>query len=183
MWPLCNALSHTLILWLCLVRIWCYLTDNQKVPNIGTVFWVTIYPPLHSPLFTPSELPFPSSTITETENSQLFAAPPLTPTQNSQLPNPYPILSIPQPTSTITMMVHLTSYTMPMHNEHAAPTFNSFKPRELSRYFEDLEQLMRQAAIDTEEEKKQQVLMLCWLQHKTNLENILQIYRQQQNLQ
>jgi hypothetical protein len=47
---------------------------------------------------------------------------------------------------------------MPMRNERAAPTFDSSKPRELSRYFEDLEQLMRRAAIDTEEEKKQQVL-------------------------
>ena len=54
-----------------------------------------IYPPLHSPLFTPSNLPSPSSTITETKNSQLFATPPLTPTQNSQLTDPYPILSIP----------------------------------------------------------------------------------------
>ena len=45
------------------------------------------------PLFTPSELPSPSSTVTETENSQLFATPPLTPTQNSQLQTP--ILSYP----------------------------------------------------------------------------------------
>ena len=100
-----------------------------------------IYPPLHSPLFTPSKLPSPSSTLTETENSQLFVTPPLTPTQNSQLPDPYPILSIPQPISTIATMA--TSYTMPMCNEHAAPTFDSSKPGELSRYFEDLTQLMR----------------------------------------
>ena len=45
-----------------------------------------------------------------------------------------------------------------MHNEHAAPTFDSSKPRKLSRYFEDLKQLMRQAAIASEEENKQQVL-------------------------
>ena len=37
-----------------------------------------------------------------------------------------------------------TSYTMPMCNEHTAPTFDSSKPRELSRYFEDLEQLKQQ---------------------------------------
>ena len=48
-----------------------------------------------------------------------------------------------------------TSYTMPMCNEHAAPTFDSSKPTELLRYFEDLEQLMRRAAITSEEEKKQ----------------------------
>ena len=100
-----------------------------------------IYPPLHSPLFTPSELPSLSSSAAETEHSQLFTMPPLTPTQNSRLLNSYPIYSIPQPISTTVTMA--TSYTMPMHNECAAPTFNSSRPRELSRYFEDLEQLMR----------------------------------------
>ena len=49
-------------------------------------------------------------------------------------------------------------FTMPMHNEHVAPTFNSAKPRDLSRYFEDLELLMRCTKIATEEEKKKQVL-------------------------
>ena len=89
--------------------------------------------------------------------------PPLTPTQNSQLPNPYPILSIPQPISTTITMA--TSYTMPMCNECTALTFDSSKPRELSRYFEDLEQLMRWAAIASEEEKKQQVL--CYVDFNT----------------
>ena len=51
-----------------------------------------------------------------------------------------------------------TPFTMPMRNEHAAPTFDSTKPRELSRYFEDLELLMQRADIATEEEKKKQVL-------------------------
>ena len=122
-----------------------------------------IYPPLHSPLFTPSKLPSPSSTVTKTKHSQLFATPPLTPTQNSQLPNSYPILSNFQPIlTTVTMAI---SYTMPMHNECTAPTFNSSKPRELSRYFEDLEQLMRWATITSEEEKKQQVL--CYVDFNT----------------
>ena len=52
-----------------------------------------------------------------------------------------------------------------MCNEHAAPTFDSSKPRELSRYFEGLEQLMRRAAIALEEEKKQQVL--CYVNFNT----------------
>ena len=47
---------------------------------------------------------------------------------------------------------------MPMRNERAAPTFDSSKPRELLRYFEDLEQLLKRAAIDDEEDKKKQVL-------------------------
>ena len=115
-----------------------------------------IYPPLHSPLFTPSELPLPSSTVTKTEHSQLFVTPPITFTHNSQLLNSYPIHSIQQPISTTATMA--TSYTMPMCNERTAPTFDSLKPRELSRYSEDLEQLMRRAAITSEEEKKQQVL-------------------------
>ena len=122
-----------------------------------------IYPPLHSPLFAPSKLPSPSYTVTKTKHSQLFMTPPLTPTQNSQLPNSYPILSNPQPISTTVTMA--TSYTMPMHNECTAPTFNSFKPRELSRYFKDLEQLMRRAAIASEEEKERQVL--CYVDFNT----------------
>ena len=58
-----------------------------------------------------------------------------------------------------------TSYTKPMRNEPAAPTFNSSKPRELSRYVEDLKQLMRQAMIASEEEKTQQVL--CYVDFNT----------------
>ena len=54
---------------------------------------------------------------------------------------------------------------MPMHNEHAVPTFDSSKPRELSRYFEDLEQFMRRVAIASEEGKKQQVL--CYVNFNT----------------
>ena len=54
---------------------------------------------------------------------------------------------------------------MPLCNEHAALTFDSSKPRELSRYFEDLKQLMRQAIIITEGEKKQQVL--CYVNFNT----------------
>ena len=122
-----------------------------------------IYSPLHSPLFTPSKLSSPSSTVTGTEHSQLFMIPSLTPTQNSQLPNSYAMLSNPQPISTTVTMA--TSYTMPMHNECAAPICDSSKPRELSRYFEDIEQLMRQATITSEEEKKQQVL--CYVNFNT----------------
>ena len=54
---------------------------------------------------------------------------------------------------------------MPMHNQHAAPTFDSSKLRELLRYFEDLKQLMRRATIAWEEEKKQQVL--CYVDFNT----------------
>jgi hypothetical protein len=51
-----------------------------------------------------------------------------------------------------------TTYTMPMRNERTAPTFDSSKPRELSRYFEDLEQLMERATISDQQDMKKQVL-------------------------
>ena len=51
-----------------------------------------------------------------------------------------------------------TPFTMPMRNECMAPTFDSTKPWELSRYFEDLELFMWYVKIATEEEKKKQVL-------------------------
>jgi hypothetical protein len=51
-----------------------------------------------------------------------------------------------------------TTYTMPMCNERAAPTFDSSKPRELSQYFEDLEQLIKRAVISDQQNMKKQVL-------------------------
>src|SRR6202789_2394060 len=38
--------------------------------------------PLRSPLFTPSEFPSPTTTVSETDVSQFFTTPPLTPIQN-----------------------------------------------------------------------------------------------------
>jgi hypothetical protein len=59
-----------------------------------------------------------------------------------------------------------TTYTMPMHNEHEAPTFDSSKkPRELSQYFEDLEQLMKHASISNQQDMKKQVL--CYVDFST----------------
>src|SRR6202789_1844345 len=39
--------------------------------------------PLQSPLFTPSEFSSPTTTVSETDVSQFFTTPPLTPIQNS----------------------------------------------------------------------------------------------------
>ena len=47
---------------------------------------------------------------------------------------------------------------MPMCNERAAPTFDGSNPRELPRFFEDLESLMERALITSETEMKKQVL-------------------------
>jgi hypothetical protein len=45
-----------------------------------------------------------------------------------------------------------------MCNECTAPTFDSSKPRELSRYFEDLEQLIKCTSISDQQDMKKQVL-------------------------
>ena len=52
----------------------------------------------------------------------------------------------------------MTAVPMPIRGERAAPQFSSSKPREVGRYFEDLEYLMARADIKTDKEKKTQVL-------------------------
>jgi hypothetical protein len=47
---------------------------------------------------------------------------------------------------------------MPLQNERAALTFNSTKPRELPRFFEDVEQLFDRANVTNKSEKKQYVV-------------------------
>ena len=115
------------------------------------------FTPLHFPLFSPSEFPSPSKS---TEASQLFTTPSHTLTQSS-FPDPPHLL--PNPVQPIATMA--ATYVMPMHNERAIPTFDSSKPRELFRYFEDLKQLMKHTAIDNKQEKKQQVL--CYVNFGT----------------
>jgi hypothetical protein len=51
-----------------------------------------------------------------------------------------------------------TTYTIPMCNEHAAPTFDNSKARELSQYFDDLEQLIKHTSVDDQQDMKKQVL-------------------------
>jgi Protein of unknown function (DUF4100)/Aspartyl protease len=46
------------------------------------------------------------------------------------------------------------TFTMPMRSDHGAPRFDTSRPRELSRYFEDLELLLSKAAITVEADKK-----------------------------
>ena len=47
---------------------------------------------------------------------------------------------------------------MPARGEHAAPTFDRTKPRELIRFFEELEYLFTRAALQQDAEKKKHVL-------------------------
>jgi hypothetical protein len=118
--------------------------------------------PLHSPLFSPSEFPLPNNSVSENKTSQLLATPPLTPTQASFTQSQQPLSN---PTQNLPIATMATTYTMPMHNERAAPTFDSFKPRELSRYFEDLEQLIKHAPISDQQDMKKQVL--CYVDFST----------------
>jgi hypothetical protein len=110
---------------------------------------------LHLPLFSPSEFASPSNSVFKNETSQLFVTLPLTPTQAS-FTQSQQLLS--DPTQNLPIATMVTTYTMPMHNECAAPTFDSSKPRELSRYFEDLEQLIKHASISNQQAMKKQVL-------------------------
>jgi hypothetical protein len=129
---------------------------------------------LHSPLFSPSEFPLPNNSVSKNETSQLFETPPLTPTQASFTQSQQPLSDSTQNLPVITME---TTYTMPMYNEHAAPTFNSSKPRELFQYFEDLEQLMKHASISDQQDIKKQVLRYVDFSTGTNLEDIPGILR------
>jgi hypothetical protein len=47
---------------------------------------------------------------------------------------------------------------MPARGERAAPTFDKTKPRELTRFFNELEYLFNRAAIESDTDKKVQVV-------------------------
>ena len=47
---------------------------------------------------------------------------------------------------------------MPARGEDTAPIFNKFEPRELPRFFDELEYLFMRAAITTEADKKRHTL-------------------------
>ena len=51
---------------------------------------------------------------------------------------------------------------MPARGERAAPTFDTSKPRELIRFFEELEYLFTCASLEEESEKKKHVL--CYVE-------------------
>ena len=47
---------------------------------------------------------------------------------------------------------------MPAHGGHATPSFDQSKPRELARFFEELEYLFERADLNQEADKKKHVL-------------------------
>ena len=59
-------------------------------------------------------------------------------------------------TTNTTMATH--TYTMPAARHHTAPKFSAEQPRELKHYFEELENLMSQAGITADAEKKKQAV-------------------------
>ena len=48
-----------------------------------------------------------------------------------------------------------TNAPMPVRGEHAAPFFDRTKPRQITRYFEDLELLFKRSAVASDKEKKE----------------------------
>jgi hypothetical protein len=71
----------------------------------------------------------------------------------SDLPSPFHLSPIPLPKTTMPNPVH-----MPARGERAAPTFDKSKPRELLRFFDELEYLLARAEITDHAEMKRQVL-------------------------
>jgi len=95
---------------------------------------LTSISPLRAPIFTPSELPSPS--YTPPSESRLTTPDNSIPQQNAlKLNNTIP------PPPVIMANIQNVNFQMPLRNERAAPTFDTSKPRELNRFFEDLEQL------------------------------------------
>jgi hypothetical protein len=56
------------------------------------------------------------------------------------------------------MSTQPAQFHMPFRGEWCAPSFNKAKPRELVRFFKELERLFVRASVTSEEEKKEQVL-------------------------
>src|ERR1700678_3515660 len=116
--------------------------------------------PLNSPIFTPSDLPSIHSHSNSSSNS-----PHASPNKPTPLPslNPIPPLFTSQ-TSSITdqeqpqPIVMASPIYMPARGERAAPTFDKTKPRELTRFFNELEYLFNRAAIESDTDKKVQVV-------------------------
>ena len=110
--------------------------------------------PTHSgsPLFTPADLPLPSSP------SSSDSSEPRCEQHNSEPPPSYSLkppstsiatTSISPPTLTLIM-----SQKMPPRGDRSAPKFDSSQPRELGRFFSDLEFLFQECNVISDAEKK-----------------------------
>src|SRR5208282_3121666 len=117
--------------------------------------------PLNSPLFNTSQLP---STPTQEEQPFFsYSTPPVTP-RNTPEPLPFTAATqlVPpsQPTQPVNQIQALQSimtqptFYMPMRNERSAPVFDSTKPRELPRFFADLESLFTRGGITSDLDKR-----------------------------
>lgn len=88
---------------------------------------------------------------------------PSTPVQPSRdledpdsVPNPIPVTAATTAPPTNNTPFTMSHPTMPARNHSTAPAFDPAKPRELRRYFQELETLLDAAAIVDEQEKKKQ---------------------------
>ena len=119
-------------------------SDRQQHNNL---------PPFDSPLYSPSDLPTPSLHFS-------LDSPRST---GSTTPSPHlsPRTLFPRTLSVINQPSHnnmAAQTSMPARGERAAPTFDRNKPRELVRFFEELEYLFDRSALTAEAEKKKHVL-------------------------
>ena len=99
--------------------------------------------PLNSPLYSPSELPlFPFGYSANSPSP--YSSPQLLPTTLF----PASLYATPEPP----IIQQTMTFHMPARGEHASPTFDRTKPRELIRFFEELEYLFNRTALDDEAE-------------------------------
>lgn len=131
--------------------------------------------PLSSPLFSRTDLPTLTPLLSSDSNNPLRSSSPTSPLlprtlfpppttllpANDSLEFTTPPLS-PVLTENTVILPSIDSmpaeYYMPARGERAAPTFDQSKPRELIRFFEELEYLFERASLDKEPEKKKHVL-------------------------
>ena len=112
--------------------------------------------PLDTPLYSPSALPTPSLHFDPDS--------PRATSSNSPSPRLEPRILFPQTLPVINqpfqnnMAAQNPQISMPARGERAAPTFDRSKPRELVRFFEELEYLFDRAGLTQEADKKKHVL-------------------------
>ena len=125
------------------------LFNSSELPDTPLVSDNLFRPSSRSPPLTPRIL-FPTHPNQITRNLEIYIPP------NPPSPSSSPLSSLIQtPVNTPKMAA---PFYMPAHGERAAPTFDTSKPRELIRFFEELEYLFTRASLEEESEKKKPVL-------------------------
>jgi hypothetical protein len=113
--------------------------------------------PAHSDIDLPSVLSLPDSPVPFGYPQRSYSLSPSTEQQSAKSRSPSPDLIILEPLP-LHLPAQMVQDSMPARGEHAAPKFDKSKPRELSRFFDELEYLFPRIPTATETEKKKQVL-------------------------